>query len=87
MTRTQLLATLALKTGVHPDHVKKVVDALFDDIIPTEVDAGRSVAVRGFGTFEARLRQARLVRHPETRELMHVPARYALVLRPAKGKT
>jgi nucleoid DNA-binding protein len=86
MTRTQLLMTLAHKTGVHPDDVKKVVDALFDDVIPTEVEAGRSVAVRGFGTFEARFRQARLVRHPETKELMHIPARYALVLRPAKGR-
>lgn len=84
MTRTQLVSVLAQRTGVRGEDVKKVVDELFDRLIPEEVESGRSVAVRGFGTFEGRLRKARLVRHPETGELLHVPARRVLTLRLAR---
>lgn len=85
MTRTQLVSILAQRSGVRADDVRRVVDELFDRLIPEEVMAGRSVAVRGFGTFEAKVRKARLVRHPETGELLHVPARRALTLRPARS--
>jgi nucleoid DNA-binding protein len=84
MTRTQLVSMLAQRTGVRGEDVKKVVDELFDRLIGEEVEAGRSVAVRGFGTFEGRLRKARLVRHPETGELLHVPAKRVLTLRPSR---
>ena len=84
MTRTQLVSILAQKTGVRADDVKKVVDELFDHLIPNEVEAGRSVAVRGFGTFEGRVKRARLVRHPGSGELLHVPAKRVLSLRPSR---
>jgi DNA-binding protein HU-beta len=84
MTRTQLVSTLARRSGVHADDVKRVIDELFDRLIPTEVASGRSVAVRGFGTFEGKVRKARLVRHPESGELLHVASRRVLSLRPAR---
>lgn len=84
MTRTQLVSILARRTGVRGEDVKKVVDELFDRLIPDEVEAGRSVAVRGFGTFEGRVRKALLVRHPKTGEPLHVPARRVLTLRASR---
>lgn len=84
MTRTQLVSVLAQRTGVRGEDVKKVVDELFDRVILEEVENGRTVAVRGFGTFEGRLRKALLVRHPKTGEPLHIPARRVLTLRPSR---
>lgn len=85
MNKTQLIQALARQTGLGKDEVTRVVDALFEVIIPGELEAGRAVAIRGFGTFEARALAPRLARNPATGEPVQVPARRRLALRPARG--
>ena len=87
MNKTQLIQSLARHTGLGKDEVTRVVDALFDVVIPTELAAGRSVAIRGFGTFEARALGPRLAKNPATGEPVQVPARRRLALRPARTRT
>ncbi len=84
MNKTQLVMALARRTGLGQDEVRRVLDALFEDVIPSELEAGRAVAIRGFGTFEPRLRAPRLARNPATGAPVQVPARMQVALRPAR---
>lgn len=59
-------------------NLKKIVDTLFDDIT-THVSSGNKVKIHNFGSFQRRLRQARVCNHPKDNEKkIHVPASYAV---------
>ncbi|MEN9207197.1 MAG: HU family DNA-binding protein [Gloeomargarita sp. GMQP_bins_120] len=61
----------------HADLPKKVVDSVITEVFNTiieTVSAGEKVTLVGFGSFEARKRQAREGRNPRTGEPMKIPA-------------
>lgn len=47
-------------------------------------DAGEKVIIKGFGTFQYKLRAARAARNPGTGETIAVPAKMALTFKAAK---
>lgn len=73
MTKTQLVAALAEKTGSDKATANRTLEAI-TDIITTEVAAGGAVTLPGLGKFACRERQARMVRNPATGEQMHKDA-------------
>jgi len=85
MNKTQLVMALARRTALGQEVVARVVDALFDadGVLQEELVAGRSVALRGFGTFEPQRRRPRLGRNPSTGEPIHLPATMVAAFRPA----
>ena len=50
-----------------------------------ELDAGRSVTVPGFGTFDTSRRKTREGRNPQTGESMQIAARKVPTFRAGKG--
>lgn len=90
MTKTELCAKLAKKTGLTKAQATDVVTALFDTrpghgIIAVELDAGRSVTIPGFGTFATTHRKAREGRNPQTGKPIQITARSVASFRPGKG--
>ena len=85
MNKTQLILTLARKTSLAQETVGRVVDALFDEggVLQEELLAGRSVAIRGFGTFEAQRRRPRMAQNIGARETIVLPATSVPAFRPA----
>lgn len=82
MNKTELVKTLASRTGLDQRTISGLVDALFSPeggVIAGELAAGRAVAIRGFGTFEARSAAPRIARNPRTGE----PVQLAASIRPA----
>lgn len=73
MTKTQLVAALAEKTGSDKATANRVLEAI-TGIITTEVAAGGAVTLPGLGKFACRERPARMVRNPATGEQMHKDA-------------
>lgn len=67
MTKTQLVATLAEKTGQDKKGASATLDALAE-IIHAEVAAGGAVTLPGLGKFACRARPERTVRNPATGE-------------------
>jgi integration host factor subunit beta len=55
-------------------HVEKIVDAIFDEIIAS-MARGKRVELRGFGAFSVKIHQARTGRNPRTGALVPVPKR------------
>jgi DNA-binding protein HU-beta len=90
VNKTQLIEKLAKKTDLPKTKSADIVNALFDTdpgqgIIATELDAGNSVQVPGFGTFDTAHRKAREGRNPQTGESIQIPARTVPVFRAGKG--
>lgn len=90
MNKKELADTLAARTGLSANKAKEVVDAIFSTaegkgIIAGELGAGRRVQITGFGTFEARRREARKGINPGTGAEITIPARQYAAFRPGKG--
>jgi len=73
MNKGELIDQIALKASV----TKKQADAVLTAAIETIIEAvseGDKVTLVGFGSFEARERQAREGRNPKTGDKMEIPA-------------
>lgn len=69
MTKTQLVAALAEKTGHDKKSMSAVLDAL-TEVVTSEVADGGAVTLPGLGKFVCRDRPERMVRNPATGEQM-----------------
>ena len=73
MTKIELIAAVAAKTGLTKKDAERVVNATVETITETLVK-GEKVQVSGFGIFEVRAREARTGRNPRTKETIEIPA-------------
>ena len=89
MNKAELIERLAQKTGLSGKDARTAVEGIFDTdpnsgLIPEELAAGGKVTISGFGTFEARTRQARQGRNPRTGEVLSIPPSRAPVFKAGK---
>ena len=73
MNKTELVASVAEKTGLTKKDAEKAVNALFDSV-QDALTAGDKVQMIGFGTFEVKERAARKGRNPQTGKEIEIPA-------------
>ncbi len=81
ITKYDLVDLVRQDTGVE----RRVVQMVFDSILEHTKDSlkkGSTIELRGFGTFELRLRKARnKARNPKTGDVLSVPPHYVVVFR------
>lgn len=73
MTKTQLVAALAEEMGGDKKTATAALDAL-QSVVARVVAEGGSVALPGIGKVACRARPERMVRNPQTQEMMQKPA-------------
>ena len=73
MNKTELVAAVAESAGLSKKDTERVVNAALD-IITAALCQGEKVQISGFGTFEAKDREARVGRNPHTKEAIEIPA-------------
>ena len=73
MTKTELIAKMAEKSGFSKKDAEKAAGAFMDTIIES-LAAEEKVQLVGFGTFEVHRREARKGRNPRTKEEITIPA-------------
>mgnify|MGYP000123691646 CR=1 FL=1 len=73
MTKTQLVAALAEEMGGDKKTATAALDAL-QSVVSRVVAEGGSVALPGIGKVACRTRPERMVRNPQTQEMMQKPA-------------
>ena len=73
MTKTDLIAAVAAKSGLTKKDAEKAVSAVLETVTETLV-SGEKVALVGFGTFEVRERAAREGKNPATGEVISIAA-------------
>ncbi len=83
MTKKNIARTIAEELGLTQLQTEQIVQKTFDSIVNTLVADGR-VELRGFGVFEAKWRNARKARNPQTGEQVMVPGRCVVIFKPGK---
>ena len=73
MNKTELVAAIADKTELSKKDSEKALKA-FIDVVGEELKKGEKIQLVGFGTFEARTRNARTGKNPRTNEPIKIPA-------------
>ena len=73
MNKTELIAVAAEHAGMTKKDSERVINAALD-AITASLAKGEKVQLSGFGTFEAKEREARVGRNPHTRESIEIPA-------------
>lgn len=73
MTKTELIAAVAERTGTTKKDAERVVNAAFETIT-AELAKGEKVQIANFGIFETRAREARTGRNPLTGETIQIAA-------------
>jgi DNA-binding protein HU-beta len=73
MTKTELIDQIAAESGLTKKDSGKAIDAVFDAITQA-LSEGEKVQLVGFGSFEARKREARKGRNPQTGAEIEIPA-------------
>lgn len=71
MTRSQLIAKTAKKTGFSANQVEKIFDTIIDEIIES-LQQGEKVTIAGFGRFEMRDRKTKAYTNPKTKVSSHL---------------
>ena len=66
MTRSQMIETVARKTGFPESQVEMTMDAMFDQIAEC-LRADEKVTIAGFGRFEMRPRKPKAYTNPKTK--------------------
>ena len=69
---TKLLKLTKKNSFLYQKDVCKIIDTLFDSVT-TALKNGDRVELRGFGTFTAKLRNARIGRNPKTGDPVAIP--------------
>lgn len=73
MSKPELAAKIAEKTGLSKSDAAKAVDA-FTESVTEALKAGDKVALVGFGTFSVGDRAARVGKNPQTGAAVQIPA-------------
>lgn len=82
MNKGDLTKAVADAAGITHEQAGKAVNAVFDSIAST-VKERKKVAIAGFGTFEAKTRNAREGRNPATGDAIKIPEKTSAAFKPA----
>ena len=84
MNKTELITNTAQNAGVARKDAERVINAAIDAITAALVN-GDKVQLAGFGSFEAKDREARVGRNPHTKEAIEIPATKVPVFKASKA--
>ena len=84
LTKAAIIENLHNKLGYNKDQIHVVIDELFEEIKDGLKDS-RVIELRGFGSFEVRIRKGRAkARNPKTGEVVAVERHGVAIFRPGK---
>ena len=84
LTKAEMVENIHDKLGVDRKDIHAIIDEFFEEV-KTALADGRTIELRGFGTFEVRIRMGREKAHnPKTGETVSVEKHGVAVFRPGK---
>ena len=83
-TKADIVDAIYNKIGIEHREIRKVVD-LFIEEVKTALVSGKIIELRGFGTFEIKIRKGRRkARNPKTGEILSVNSHGVAAFRPGR---
>ncbi len=84
LTKAELIERLHDRINLNRTDIHEVIDLLFEEI-KAGMKKGQIIELRGFGTFETRVRKGKQrARNPKTGEIVNVKTHGVAVFRPGK---
>ena len=83
MNKNDLITAVAQRSGMTKKDAELAVSTTLE-LISNTLISGEKVQLAGFGSFEVKIREARVGRNPRTNEAMEIPASKAPVFKPSK---
>jgi len=83
INRSDLIRKMALKYNINPNIAETVVKTIIDTMASHLIKSKR-IEIRGFGSFELRLRKPRKARNPKTGETVYTDSKYVIHFKPGK---
>ena len=84
ITKAELIEALHESSSLNRKEIHSLIDSLFEEI-KNAVLGGKTVELRGFGTFEVKLRKGRKrARNPKTGEIVSVEDHGVAAFRPGR---
>jgi integration host factor subunit alpha len=80
MTKADLVEIIFEKVGLSKKEAQDIIEILFDSI-KESFEAGESVKIPGFGTFNVRQKASRRGRNPQTGEELEITPRRVLTFK------
>jgi DNA-binding protein HU-beta len=84
MTKAEIVAEIANKTGIEKVTVQEVVETFMETVKET-MTHGENVYLRGFGSFIIKKRAEKTGRNISKNETIIIPAHYIPAFKPAKS--
>lgn len=84
MNKTELITVAAENAGLTKKDTERVLNAAIDAITAALVNHEK-VQISGFGTFEAKFREARVGRNPHTKESVNIEATWVPAFKASKA--
>jgi DNA-binding protein HU-beta len=81
MNNKEFITELSQRCGYTQANAQRLVRTLIDEM-GTAFDSGNIVSINGFGSFEVKKRQERVVINPVTQQKMLVPPKLVLNFKP-----
>jgi DNA-binding protein HU-beta len=83
MTKAEVIATIAEKTGIDKSDVSTTVEAFFD-VVKNSMAEGNNVYVRGFGSFVNKKRAKKVARNISKNTAIIIDEHFIPSFKPAK---
>ncbi|MCC8047533.1 MAG: HU family DNA-binding protein [Oscillospiraceae bacterium] len=84
MNKSELVSTVADRTGLTKKDTERTLNAIFDTITES-LQAGEKVQLVGFGVFDIKERAARVGRNPRTKQEIEIAASRAPTFKAGKA--
>ena len=83
MTKSEIVNEIAVRTGLEKTAIADTIDNFFV-VVKNSMVGGSNIYLRGFGTFELKLRKTKVARNIKRNTSLVVPAHYVARFKPAK---
>ncbi|TAE90485.1 MAG: integration host factor subunit beta [Bacteroidetes bacterium] len=83
MTKAEVIAEIATKTGIEKAQVQEAVESFFK-VVRTSMTEGKNVYFRGFGSFVIKKRAKKIARNISKNTAMVIDEHYIPSFKPAK---
>ncbi len=83
MNKTEIIELISVRTGFTKKNVEIVIN-FFIDKITNEVQSGKDVEIRGFGTFYQTTQEKRKIKSPIAGKTIDVPAKNKIGFKASK---
>lgn len=82
MTHKEFISTLSERNNISLSETQNLVDSL-TEMIADSLSEGDTIAIQGFGNYEVKKKQERIIVNPSTKQRQLIPPKLTVAFKPS----